>query len=283
VSVKRTASSRGESTGSSSGSSARGGSEPALRAQSAIHRYIQVAAEKVGADLVLVDLGPNLGALNRAALATSDFFITPVAPDLFSIQGTENLGNKLVSWRREWDQCNNAWSGKLSIPLGQPKYLGYVVQMHNMRTNSIEGMTAGWAIYGQELEPAIRRNISGDAIAFGGQPAIDDLILAGYSSVIVWSVHVDWDPAIPIRCSCSASEPDIMGEALMAGRNQGNSLSASLVSGRSGIMLRRTLPGLRLLKKQLSRRSDAHGLNAAATLETGARGENSTFAMSFLT
>jgi len=28
-----------------------------------------------------------------------------------------------------------------------------------MRTNSIEGMTAGWAIYGQELEPAIRRNI----------------------------------------------------------------------------------------------------------------------------
>lgn len=140
-------------------SSARGGSEPALRAQSAIHRYIQIAAEKVHADLVLVDLGPNLGALNRAVLATSDFFITPVAPDLFSIQGTENLGNKLVSWRKEWDQCNNAWAGKLSIPRGQPKYLGYVVQMHNMRTNSTEGMTAGWSIYGQELEPAIRRNI----------------------------------------------------------------------------------------------------------------------------
>jgi chromosome partitioning protein len=53
-------------------SSARGGSEPALRAQSAIHRYIQWAADKVRADIVLVDLGPNLGALNRAALATSD-------------------------------------------------------------------------------------------------------------------------------------------------------------------------------------------------------------------
>ena len=142
-------------------SSARGGSEPALRAQSAIHRYIQLAAEKVEADLVLVDLGPNLGALNRAVLATSDFFITPVAPDLFSIQGTENLGNKLVSWRKEWDQCNNAWDGKgkLSIPLGQPKYLGYVVQMHNMRTTSPEGMTAGWSIYGHELDPAVRRNI----------------------------------------------------------------------------------------------------------------------------
>ena len=85
-------------------SSARGGAEPALRAQSAIHRYIKFAAEKVEADLVLVDLGPNLGALNRAVLATSDYFITPVAPDLFSLQGTENLGNKLMGWRKEWDQ-----------------------------------------------------------------------------------------------------------------------------------------------------------------------------------
>jgi chromosome partitioning protein len=82
-----------------------------------------------------------------------------VAPDLFSIQGTENLGNKLVSWRKEWDQCNVAWNGTISIPKGRPQYLGYVVQMHNIRTNSEDRMTAGWAIYGKELEPAVRRNI----------------------------------------------------------------------------------------------------------------------------
>ncbi len=141
-------------------SSARGGNEPALRAQSAIHRYIQFAAEKCGADIILIDLGPNLGALNRSVLASSDYFITPVAPDLFSIQGTENLGNKLVAWRKEWDQCNSAWSGEnLSIPAGRPNYLGYVVQMHNMRTYSAEGMTAGWGIYGQKLESAIDTNI----------------------------------------------------------------------------------------------------------------------------
>jgi chromosome partitioning protein len=49
-----------------------------LRAQSAIHRYIEFAADKTKADLVLIDLGPNLGALNRAVLASSDYFITPV-------------------------------------------------------------------------------------------------------------------------------------------------------------------------------------------------------------
>jgi chromosome partitioning protein len=140
-------------------SAARGGSEPALRAQSAIHRYIQRAVEKSAADLVLIDLGPNLGALNRAVLATSDYFITPVAPDLFSIQGTENLGNKLVSWRRDWDLCNASWHDEeLSIPKGRPTYLGYVIQRHNIRSNAT-GMTEGWQIYGNELDPAIIHNI----------------------------------------------------------------------------------------------------------------------------
>lgn len=141
--------------------SAKGGSEPDLRAQSAIHRYIEFASSNVDADIVLIDLGPNLGALNRAILASSDYFITPVAPDLFSIQGTENLGNKLVGWRREWDQCNAAWAGRgsLSIPAGRPSYLGYVVQMHNQRSGGSSGMTAGWRIYGARLEPAIRENI----------------------------------------------------------------------------------------------------------------------------
>lgn len=156
-------------------SSARGGAEPALRAQSAIHRYIEFCAEKIAADLVLVDLGPNLGALNRAALASSDYFITPVAPDLFSIQGTENLGNKLVSWRKEWDQCNAAWEGdSLSIPQGKPTYLGYVIQMHNLRSGSPEGMTAGWRIYGQELESAVQNNIVAKLEPFGQTIEWDD-------------------------------------------------------------------------------------------------------------
>lgn len=139
---------------------ARGGAEPALRAQSAMHRYIEFASERVGADITLIDLGPNLGALNRAALASSDYFITPVAPDLFSIQGTENLGSKLESWRHAWDQCNDSFESRsFSIPRGKPKYLGYVVQMHNQRTGTSSGMTAGWNYYGQRLESAIRDNI----------------------------------------------------------------------------------------------------------------------------
>src|SRR5690349_7983760 len=37
---------------------------------------------------------------------------------------------------------------------------------------------------------ASTRIYAGGAIAFGGQPVINDLLAAGYNSVIVWSVHV---------------------------------------------------------------------------------------------
>ena len=139
--------------------SAKGGSEPALRAQSAIYRVITNASDKSAAEIVLVDLGPNLGALNRAVLGGSDFIIIPVAPDLFSIRGTENLGSKLVTWRKEWDQCNGAWkNATFQIPTGRPKFLGYVIQQHNIRNNR-EGMTQGWQIFGRQLESAIQTNI----------------------------------------------------------------------------------------------------------------------------
>jgi cellulose biosynthesis protein BcsQ len=139
--------------------SAKGGSEADLRAQSAIFRAIQNAAEKSSAQIVLIDLGPNLGALNRAVLGGTDYMIVPISPDLFSIRGTENLGSKLETWRREWDQCNAAWrGGNLSIPQGRPQFLGYVIQQHNIRNNAA-GMTMGWQLFGGQVEEAVRRNI----------------------------------------------------------------------------------------------------------------------------
>lgn len=139
--------------------SARGGDEGSLRAQTAIFRTILRAAEKCEPDIILVDLGPNLGALNRAVLGGSDFIIIPVAPDLFSIRGTENLGSKLETWREEWSQCNQAWRGTgLELPTGRPKFLGYVIQQHNIRDNGA-GMTKGWQIFGNEIEQAIKKNI----------------------------------------------------------------------------------------------------------------------------
>ncbi len=61
----------------------------ALRATSAFYRMIQAAGKEVGAVVALIDVGPNLGAINRAALFAADYLVIPLAADLFSFKGLE--------------------------------------------------------------------------------------------------------------------------------------------------------------------------------------------------
>ena len=141
---------------------ARGGETSALRLQSAIYRYIDFMSNdsEMRFDIVLMDLAPNLGSLNRSLLISSDFFIVPVAPDLFSIRGTKNLGKRIYDWSKEWVQTQEHIKElKFKIPLGKPKFLGYVAQNHNARQSANEDMTKGWAQYGEILESSITTNI----------------------------------------------------------------------------------------------------------------------------
>ncbi len=134
--------------------------EISLRAQIAIFRYVQFVAEKLSVDYIFYDLGPNLGALNRSVLGGCDYFITPLSPDLFSIKGSENLGNKFMVWSEEWRRNLAKWSAQdvLTLPKAKPKFLGYVTQQHNLRTNK-EGMTIGWRIFGSQVDDAVKSNI----------------------------------------------------------------------------------------------------------------------------
>lgn len=81
--------------------------ERAFRITSAFWRILQHGASSHQADVVLIDLGPNLGAINRAALIASDYVVIPLGPDLFSLQGLRNLGPVLRRWRGEWTERVN--------------------------------------------------------------------------------------------------------------------------------------------------------------------------------
>lgn len=75
--------------------------ERSFRVISAFWRFlIDAAGEET--DVVLVDVGPNLGAINRAAMVAADHVVIPLGPDLFSVQGLQNLGPTLRRWRAEW-------------------------------------------------------------------------------------------------------------------------------------------------------------------------------------
>ena len=108
--------------------------ERAFRVISAFWRVMQRGAQKHKADLILIDLGPNLGAINRAALIASDSVVIPLGPDLFSLQGLRNLGPTLREWRRGWqERLQRNPAHDLVLPEGGMQPIGYIVMQHSVR------------------------------------------------------------------------------------------------------------------------------------------------------
>ena len=102
--------------------------EWAFHVITALWRVIQQTAEDLAADVVLIDLAPNLGAINRAALIASDHVVIPVTPDRASLQGLAHLGATLRSWRDGWkERVAKAPDPALSLPAGTMKPSGYVL------------------------------------------------------------------------------------------------------------------------------------------------------------
>jgi cellulose biosynthesis protein BcsQ len=105
-----------------------------FRILSAFWQIAQLAAEEVKADMILVDVGPNLGAINRSALIASDYVAIPLGADLFSLQGLMNLGPTLRSWRNLWRKRIDNWKvADFELPQGRMLPLGYIVQQHSVR------------------------------------------------------------------------------------------------------------------------------------------------------
>jgi len=104
----------------------------AFRATTAFYRIIYNAAKRNNAEIVLIDVGPNLGAINRSALIAADNVIMPLAPDLYSLQGLRNLGPTLQQWRRGWRQRLDQKPDSLNIPLpsGSMTPAGYIIMQH---------------------------------------------------------------------------------------------------------------------------------------------------------
>lgn len=121
------------------------GDESAFRVISAFYRVLLKAADMQEADLVLVDVGPNLGAINRAAIIAGQYVVVPLAPDLFSLQGLRNLGPTLRRWRAEWsERLKKNPDPDLVLPGGDMRPAGYVVMQHAVRLDRPVKAYARW-------------------------------------------------------------------------------------------------------------------------------------------
>ncbi|MCC7292263.1 MAG: AAA family ATPase [Phycisphaerales bacterium] len=109
--------------------------ESAFRVVSAFYRVITQAVETRNAQCALIDVGPNLGAINRSAMIAASNVLVPVAADLYSLQGLKNLGPTFREWRKQWmDRIARKPLGlDVELPVGEMRPSGYIILQHAVR------------------------------------------------------------------------------------------------------------------------------------------------------
>jgi cellulose biosynthesis protein BcsQ len=97
-----------------------------FRGTTALSEVVTRTVSDYDIDYVFYDSGPNIGPLNRAILLDCDFFIVPVAADLFSLRALKTLGRTLVEWITSWSTIVDLAPEDLEVLPGRPAFLGYV-------------------------------------------------------------------------------------------------------------------------------------------------------------
>ena len=128
-----------------------------FRVLSSFWQVAQMAAAQHSADLIIADVGPNLGAINRSALIASDHIVIPLAADLFSLQGLSNLGPTLAAWRSDWRKRLDNWQPQaFALPAGKMQPVGYVLMQHSERLSRPAKAYKKWA---DRIPPTYRHSI----------------------------------------------------------------------------------------------------------------------------
>jgi cellulose biosynthesis protein BcsQ len=146
--------------------------ERSFRVMSAFWRIIQRASTEHKADVVLIDVGPNLGAINRSALIAADFVVIPLSPDLFSLQGLRNLGPTLQKWRDGWKERITQYApSDLALPQGEMRPAGYIIVQHPLRMDRVLQYDRWTARIPEEYREHILNKATNDTLTVRNDPS----------------------------------------------------------------------------------------------------------------
>jgi cellulose biosynthesis protein BcsQ len=162
----------------------------AFRVLTSFWQVAQLAARQHNADIILADVGPNLGAVNRSALIGTDHVVIPLAADLFSLQGLRNLGPTLRRWRADWTKRLDNWpSRSFDLPTGAMKPEGYILMQHTERLSRPAKAYKRWA---DRIPSTYRESVVGLPVQDPRQPAEEDCLaqLKHYRSLMPMAQEV---------------------------------------------------------------------------------------------
>jgi len=101
--------------------------------------FSQLLSQCEDYDFVFFDMGPSLGSINRAVLVATDFFITPMSTDIFSVKAVANISLSLSTWRKKLNRALDDVSDRLEeLEIDDPgwklQFLGYLTQQYLTKT-----------------------------------------------------------------------------------------------------------------------------------------------------
>lgn len=126
-------------------------------------------------DYVFIDLSPSLGAINRTALLASDYFISPMSCDIFSLVAIKNIrqwfdgwvsyyNERIVRFKEEkptvWKKIGSGVKEEVSIDSG---FLGYTLQSYISRKDAQGNVrtTQAYQRIIDNFEPEVQQNMGG--------------------------------------------------------------------------------------------------------------------------
>ncbi|MDQ1814152.1 AAA family ATPase [Massilia sp. CCM 9210] len=148
---------------------------------SSFWRVLQMAADQVRADIILVDSGPNLGAINRSVLIATDYVAIPLGTDLPSLMSLKSLGPTLRNWKSSWHERVANWNARgensslidFKPPDRHMQPIGYMRQQLNMYLGRPVSIVDRWS---QRIPAAYREFILNEpALAETRDEEEDDL------------------------------------------------------------------------------------------------------------
>jgi cellulose biosynthesis protein BcsQ len=125
----------------------------------AFSNAVRAVGKAVKADVIIYDVGPNLGPLNRAILLDADYFASPVAADLFSLRALTTVGRSLKRWITDWQTVRSLALPHLLPGLlkGKPAYLGYITSAYKISSGRLA--TAPHDHWEKFISPRVRDKI----------------------------------------------------------------------------------------------------------------------------
>lgn len=124
-------------------------------------------------DLIVYDVGPSLGALNRSILVGADYFMAPMGCDIFSLIGIENIASWIAQWRGNYDEAYKRCAKNHGANLRKfasevrasssliARFVGYTVQQYITKTIRDEKRpTEAYETILEQIPEQIRESLS---------------------------------------------------------------------------------------------------------------------------